>query len=73
MTQQKSLGFFQSGEWESYLEGIFRAWTIFLHFDRHNYNKATLVFLSDVFYWMEVNHPILDVLMKHLVKFRLSS
>ena len=41
----------------------------FLRFDRHNYNKAPLVFLSDVFYWMENDHPILNVLTEHLVKF----
>ena len=60
---------FRSGDWKSYVEGVFRAWCIFLRFERRNYNKAPLVFLSDVFYWNQVNHPILSVLKDHLVKF----
>ncbi|RIB13022.1 hypothetical protein C2G38_2327107, partial [Gigaspora rosea] len=34
-----------------------------------NYNKVPLVFLSDIFYWSQNNHLILDVLKDHLVKF----
>ncbi|RIB14848.1 hypothetical protein C2G38_2143860 [Gigaspora rosea] len=60
---------FRSGDWNSYIEGVFRAWSIFLRFERHNYNKAPLAFLSDIFYWSQNNYPILDVLKDHLVKF----
>ena len=60
---------FRSGDWESYVEGVLRAWCIFLRFERRNYNKAPLVFFSDVFYWGQINHPILNILRDHLVKF----
>ncbi|RIB30625.1 hypothetical protein C2G38_2321595 [Gigaspora rosea] len=60
---------FRSGDWKSYIEGVFQAWCIFLQFERRNYNKAPLVFLSDIFYWNQKNHPILNVLKDHLVKF----
>ena len=33
---------------------------------RHNYNKAPLIFLSDVFYWTLNDHPILDILKNNL-------
>ncbi|RIB21754.1 hypothetical protein C2G38_2243739 [Gigaspora rosea] len=60
---------FRSGDWESCIEGVFRAWSIFLQFERRNYNKAPLAFLSDIFYWGQTNHPILNILKEHLVKF----
>ena len=39
---------------------------MFARFKRKNYNKAPLLFLSDVWYW---NHPIIDTLKTHLVTF----
>ena len=60
---------FRSGDWESYIEGVFRAWCIFLRFERRDYNKAPLVFLLNIFYWSQNNHPILNVLKDYLVKF----
>jgi hypothetical protein len=38
-------------------------------YDWRNYNKAPLFFLSDVWYWESINHPILEILKKHLVSF----
>jgi len=41
---------FRSGYFKGYLEGVVRIWVLFQRLRRHNYNKAPLVFLSDVFY-----------------------
>ncbi|GES99447.1 hypothetical protein GLOIN_2v1846234 [Rhizophagus clarus] len=39
---------FRSGYFEEYLEGVIRIWVLFQRLRRHNYNKAPLIFLSDV-------------------------
>uniref|UniRef100_U9TN26 Uncharacterized protein n=1 Tax=Rhizophagus irregularis (strain DAOM 181602 / DAOM 197198 / MUCL 43194) TaxID=747089 RepID=U9TN26_RHIID len=49
---------FRSGYFEGYLESVVRVWVLFQRLRRHNYNKAPLVFLSDVFYWELNNHPM---------------
>ncbi len=41
---------FRSGYFKRYLEVVVRIWILFQRLRRHNYNKASLVFLSDVFY-----------------------
>jgi len=35
-------------------------------FNRKNYNKIMLIFLSDVLYWKKVNHPIIEKLYHNL-------
>ncbi|RHZ47868.1 hypothetical protein Glove_566g73 [Diversispora epigaea] len=60
---------FRSGLFEEYVETIFRIWTFALRWKRKNYNKAPLVFLSDLFYWKDHNHPFYNVLQKHLSGF----
>jgi hypothetical protein len=40
-----------------------------LRWNRKNYNKAPLAFLSDIFYWQHIEHPILDVIKMFLVDF----
>ena len=60
---------FRSGQFDAYVETVFRIWTFALCWKRKNYNKAPLVFLSDVFYWMDTNYPFLDILQKHLASF----
>lgn len=35
-------------------------------FQRKNYNKIMLAFLSDIHYWTQINHPILQILKSHL-------
>ncbi|EXX77287.1 uncharacterized protein OCT59_019053 [Rhizophagus irregularis] len=57
---------FRSGFFEGYLEGVVRIWVLFQRLRRHNYNKAPLIFLSDIFYWTSNNHPIIDILKNHL-------
>jgi hypothetical protein len=60
---------FQSGSFDQYLESIFRIWTFALRWKRHNYNKAPLVFLSDVFYWKDIKHPFFEAIKNYLVNF----
>ncbi|RIB13262.1 hypothetical protein C2G38_2041125 [Gigaspora rosea] len=60
---------FRSGQFNKYVEAIFRIWTFALRWKRKNYNKAPLVFLSDIFYWNGINHPFLNVLQEHLTCF----
>ena len=57
---------FRSGFFEGYLESVVRIWVLFQRLRRHNYNKAPLMFLSDVFYWTSNNHPIINVLKNNL-------
>jgi len=57
---------FRCGFFEGYLESIVKIWVLFQRLQRHNYNKAPLIFLSDVFYWTLNDHPILDILKNHL-------
>jgi hypothetical protein len=53
---------FHSGCWEAYEEAMLRIWSIFYRYRRKNYNKLPLAFLSDVFYWQNINHPIAEML-----------
>src|SRR6266498_3094371 len=53
---------FRSGCWKVYEEAMLRMWIIFYQYRRKNYNKLPLAFLSDVFYWQNINHPIVETL-----------
>ncbi|PKY47418.1 hypothetical protein RhiirA4_462600, partial [Rhizophagus irregularis] len=57
---------FRCGFFEGYLESVIKIWILFQRLHRHNYNKAPLIFLSDVFYWTLNDHPILDILKNNL-------
>ncbi|RGB25884.1 hypothetical protein C1646_675236 [Rhizophagus diaphanus] len=57
---------FRSGFFECYLKSVVRIWVLFQRLRRYNYNKAPLMFLSDVFYWTSNNHPIINVLKNNL-------
>ncbi|UZO03100.1 uncharacterized protein OCT59_023513 [Rhizophagus irregularis] len=57
---------FRSGFFEGYLESTVKIWILFQRLRRHNYNKASLMFLSDVFYWTSKNHPIINILKNNL-------
>ncbi|RIB13199.1 hypothetical protein C2G38_2041183 [Gigaspora rosea] len=61
--------FFRSGDFNTYFESCFRVWTVFFRFDRKNYTKAPLMFLSDILYWESINHPILEAIKAQLPKF----
>jgi hypothetical protein len=57
----------RGGDWPAYEEACVRCWSdLFLRFDRKNYKRAPLMFFSDVFYWMEIGHPMLDMVTNHL-------
>ncbi|UZO15892.1 uncharacterized protein OCT59_007302 [Rhizophagus irregularis] len=57
---------FRSGFFEGYLESTVKIWILVQRLRRHNYNKAPLMFLSDVFYWTSKNHPIINILKNNL-------
>ena len=57
---------FRSGFFKGYLESVVKIWVLFQRLRRHNYNKAPLIFLSDVFYWTSKEHPIIDILKNNL-------
>ncbi|RIB07747.1 hypothetical protein C2G38_2213467 [Gigaspora rosea] len=61
--------FFWAGDFDVYFESCFRVWTLFFKFQRKNYTKAPLMFLSDIFYWELNNHSILDIIKNELPKF----
>jgi hypothetical protein len=57
----------RGGDWPAYEEACMRCWSdLFLRFDRRNYKRAPLMFFSDVFYWMEIGHPMVNVITNHL-------
>ncbi|RIB02682.1 hypothetical protein C2G38_2149885 [Gigaspora rosea] len=60
---------FRSGSFDNYVETIFRIWTFALRWHRKNYNKAPLAFLSDLFYWEKIEHPMRKAIKKNLVQF----
>ena len=57
---------FRSGYFEGYLESVIKIWILFQRLRRHNYNKAPLMFLSDVFYWILTKYPIINILKDNL-------
>ncbi|GBC39789.2 hypothetical protein GLOIN_2v1868106 [Rhizophagus irregularis DAOM 181602=DAOM 197198] len=57
---------FRSGSFEKYVETVFRIWTFALRWKRKNYNKAPLIFLSDLFYWQDNHHPFADAIKNYL-------
>jgi hypothetical protein len=57
----------RGGDWPAYEEACMRCWTdLFLRFDRRNYKRAPLMFFSDVFYWMEIGHPMVSMITNYL-------
>ncbi|RHZ51138.1 hypothetical protein Glove_482g51 [Diversispora epigaea] len=60
---------FHSSSYDEYIESIFRIWTFVLCWKQHNYNKAPLAFLSDVFYWEDIKHPFAKVIKLFLMNF----
>ena len=60
---------FREGHFEQYIETIFRLWTFMKKFGRKNYDKIMLAFLSDIFYWQTIEHPMYNILQDHLSEF----
>ena len=57
---------FRGNRFEEYLETIFRLWTVMLRSQRKNYNKLMLAFISDIQYWHNCQHPIINLLKTEL-------
>ncbi|CAJ0843986.1 8578_t:CDS:2, partial [Entrophospora sp. SA101] len=60
---------FRGGFFDEYIETLFRVWTFMARFKRKNYDKAILAFLSDIFYWNQINHPIYNFIRQYLSLF----
>jgi len=60
---------FREGHFQEYIETVFRLWTVMMRFKRKNYDKIMIAFLSDIFYWLTIDHPIYDILKEHLSEF----
>ncbi|CAG8843839.1 36822_t:CDS:1, partial [Racocetra persica] len=60
---------FRENHFEEYVSTIFRLWTVMRRFQRHNYDKIMLAFLSDIQYWKTIDHSIINVLKTHLNAF----
>ncbi|RIB11584.1 hypothetical protein C2G38_2042552 [Gigaspora rosea] len=58
---------YREGNWLAYEDACMRCWSdLFLQFDRKNYKRAPIMFFSDIFYWMETGHPIINMIIDHL-------
>ena len=57
---------FKSNNFNLYVDAMLQAWVMFFIFRRHHYNKAPLIWLSNVLYWKETKHPLFQVLQHHL-------
>lgn len=60
---------FRSGSFDEYFETLFRVWTFVLRWNRKNYNKAPLAFISDYYYWKDNGHPFSKVIRSNIVNF----
>ena len=52
-----------------YFESLFRCWLMFLVFRRRHYDKAPLVAISNLEYWKNIDHPIVEALFSSLCCF----
>jgi hypothetical protein len=57
---------FRGGFFDYYIESIFRIWCLFIRMRRKNYDKAPLIFLSDIIYWETISHPLLECMRNNL-------
>jgi hypothetical protein len=60
---------FRNNKFDEYVDTVFRLWCMMRRFQRHNYDKILLAFLSDVYYWKSINHPIIETLKNNLNMF----
>ena len=49
-----------------YVDTVYRLWSVMKRFNRHNYDKILLAFLSDFQYWKLTSHPIMSALRNNL-------
>ena len=60
---------FKSGKTEMFAKSLFRCWLMLVCFTRHHYDKASLVWLSNVLYWKSIDHPLYHNMMNMLNAF----
>ena len=57
---------FKSNNLQMFIDAMMSALVVFFIYRRHHYDKAPLVFLSNVLYWKKTNHPLYEALETHL-------
>ncbi|PKY55287.1 hypothetical protein RhiirA4_474632, partial [Rhizophagus irregularis] len=57
---------FRGNNFDQYIETVFRLWTVMRRFGRKNYDKVMLAFMSDIQYWIYIQHPIINTLKSQL-------
>ncbi|XP_065071280.1 uncharacterized protein LOC135695966 [Rhopilema esculentum] len=60
---------FKTGRTSEYLDAVLRCWLMFFCYKRHHYNKAPLVWLSNILFWKANNHPLFQALLRSLNAF----
>ncbi|XP_065054608.1 uncharacterized protein LOC135683316 [Rhopilema esculentum] len=60
---------FKTGRSSEYLDAVLRCWLMFFCYKRHPYNKAPLVWLSNILFWQAKNHPLFQALLSSLNAF----
>ncbi|XP_065055577.1 uncharacterized protein LOC135684101, partial [Rhopilema esculentum] len=60
---------FKTGRTSEYLDAVLRCWLMFFCYKRHHYNKAPLVWLSNILFWKANNHPLFQALLSSLNAF----
>ena len=57
---------FKSNLYNDYYQAIMQIWVMFFIYQRRHYDKSPLVWLSQIIYWRNIAHPMLDALKNHL-------
>ncbi|CAG8574512.1 7440_t:CDS:2, partial [Scutellospora calospora] len=57
---------FRENHFNEYVSTVYRLWSVMKRFNRHNYDKILLAFISDVHYWRLTGHSIIDILENNL-------
>uniref|UniRef100_U9V3V1 Protein kinase domain-containing protein n=1 Tax=Rhizophagus irregularis (strain DAOM 181602 / DAOM 197198 / MUCL 43194) TaxID=747089 RepID=U9V3V1_RHIID len=60
---------FRGNNFDQYVEIIFDLWTVMRMFGRKNYDKVMFAFISDIQYWITIQHPIVNTLKSQLQMF----
>ena len=52
---------FKSNKFDDYFNSVIRVWTMFYCFNRRHYDKAPLIWLSNIMYWQKFRPHIYDI------------
>ena len=60
---------FKSNLFEYYFSSVIRVWIMFYCFRRRHYNKAPLLWLSNILYWKKCRPDIFNIIKEHITIF----